>query len=65
MLWCYDVLLWRHLLRDVGVHAVVALPGLLGGVHVEAGSGTKVPALVLPLDAAAPWRIMGNASGNA
>lgn len=42
------------LLRHVGVHAVVGLPGVLGGVHVKTSPRPKVPALVLPLNATAP-----------
>lgn len=42
-----------HLLRDVGVHAVVGLPGVLRGVDVETSSGAEIPVLILPLDVTA------------
>lgn len=39
-----------HLLSDVGVHAIVVLPWLLCGIHIETSSSAEVPALVFPLD---------------
>lgn len=41
----------EYLFGDVREHAVVALPRVLGGVHVEPSPGAKVPALVLAFDA--------------
>ena len=49
----------RQLLRDVAVHAVVARPGLLGGVHIEAGAAAEVVGVVLARAAAPRGLVSG------
>lgn len=49
-----------HLLGDIGVHAVVILPWLLGGIHIEPSTSSKVPAVLLTLDVAATWCMVAN-----
>lgn len=46
-----------ELLRNVGVHVVALVVGLLGGIDVEAGARSKVVGVVLALDvqAACKW----------
>lgn len=42
-----------YLLGDVGIHAVVGLPWVLGGVDVETSTSAKIPALIFAFDVAA------------
>lgn len=44
-----------YLLCDIGVHAVVLLPGVLCGIDIETCTSPKVPALLLPLDVTTTW----------
>lgn len=42
-----------YLLGDVGIHAVVGLPWVLGGVDVETSTSAEIPALIFAFDVAA------------
>jgi len=48
------VIMDLDLFGDVGIHAIVLLPLLLGRVHVEPCSGSKIPAVFFALDITAP-----------